>query len=426
MILVLIMGILSACSSKSSSSGEGSKEGAKDGTEITVGVEAGGPYSEFYKGLLEEFTKKTGIKVKFIDVPHDNMHQRFLTEAMSGNGAIDVYQTDQPWISEFASNGFLEPLSDRLSKEDKADFFEDALNTVKYKDEIYGLPYLVHTPIVYYRTDLFQQAGLTEAPKTWDEFREAAKKLNNPAAGVSGTLVEGKQSGEPVTHLLDLIHQSGGGVLDGNNVIIDSPEVKKVFEYLVAIQHEDKTSPEGAVGFDNADAHNMFMQGKVATIKNWPYMYSLANDPKSSKVVGKFAVAPQPKGEKDGSAVWSWGYGISADSKNKDAAWKFVQWATSSEAVQKLGTKFINPVPRASALEAINKDSSLKAEDLKAITVMSEAIKGGESFTETTKFPAIQERLAVTLSKILSKQTSVDAALKDTSEDIKKILKEKQ
>lgn len=421
-MIFVLLGVLTGCKSNSSPSDE-NPTNKDENAEITVGAEAGGPYTEFYKRIVGDFTKETGIEVNFLEIPHDNMHQRFLTESMSGGGAIDVYQTDQPWISEFASNDFLEPLSSRISDEENSDFAPAALETVKYEDELYGLPYLVHTPIVYYRTDLFEEADLKGPPETWEEYRDYAQKLNNPDGEIYGTLIEGKQAGEPVTHLLDLVHQAGGGILDENQeVILDSPEVKSVFEFLTAIQNEDKTSPPGAVGFDNADAQNMFLQGKIAMVKNWPYMYSMANNPEDSRVADNFAIAKQPKGDLSGSAIWSWGYGISSSSKNKDAAWEFVQWATSSEVIQQLGKEFINPVPRESALNALKEDDGISEKDLEAITIMSESLEDGQVFTQDPKFPSIQERLAVTLSKILSKQTNIEEELDATAQDVKDTL----
>lgn len=402
----------------------GSKDAKKyAGKTITVGTEAGGPYSEFYKGLAKDFTDKTGINVKFMEVPHENMHERFITEAVAGTGAIDVYTTDQPWVSEFASRGFLEPLGKLISSEDMNDFIPAALDTVKFNNEIYGLPYLVHTPILYYRTDLFKAAGIEKAPTTWDEYRADAKKLTT--GGVFGIIVEGKQHPEPVTHLLDRILQAGGAVLDDkNNVVIDSPQVLNAFKFMLGMQYEDKSSPPGAVSYDNADAHNLFLQGKVAMVSNWPYMYSMASDPAQSKVVGNYDVAIQPGGDKQQSAAWSWGFGVSTSSKNKEASMEFVKWSTSSEIVQKLGKKFINPVPRKSALDALKSDKDLKPIDLKAISIMSEAVDHGKSVTTTPKFPAIQDRLAVTLSKIMTKQSTPENELKAAASDIKKIMAE--
>lgn len=394
-------------SASSSSAAPQQADGKKyAGAKITIGAEAGGPYAAWYKEIAPQFTEKTGIQVEWQVIPHDNMHERFLTEAASGTGSIDVFTADQPWISEFAKQGFLEPLDGRLSDEDKKDFVPSALDVVSYEGAIYALPFLVHTPIVYYRTDLFEKAGIAKPPETWDEFREYAKKLNDPANGVYGTIVEGKQSGEPVTHLIDRFLQFGGSLMDGDKITVDSPENANAFKFMLALQYEDKTSPEGAVGFDNADVHNLFMQGKAAMVINWPYMYSMANDPAQSKVAGKFAIAVQPKGVKQSTAAWSWGYAISSSSKNKEAAFEWLKWSTSSEVMKEFGKKFINPVARLSAVDTVNSDPSLKEEDKKAIATMSQAVEFGHNVTMNPAFPQIQERLAVTLSKIMTKQST--------------------
>jgi ABC-type glycerol-3-phosphate transport system substrate-binding protein len=433
--VVLAFGVMAGCSSNSSSGGaNANKPDASGGNagkeaaaakEITIGTEAGGPYSIFYKDLSKEFTDQTGIKVTFLEVPHENMHERFITEAAAGTGAIDVYVTDQPWVSEFAQRGFLEPLDDKVSADELKDFLPSALDTVRYDGKLYGLPFLVHTPILYYRTDLFEKAGITKAPETWDEFRAAAKQLTDKSADVYGTIVEGKQHPEPVTHLIDTITQAGGAIQDDSGkVVLDSPETINAFKFLLGLQYEDQSSPPGAVGYDNADVHNMFMQGKAAMVLNWPYMYTMANDPEQSKVVGKFAIAPQPKGVNQTSAVWSWGFGIAADSKNKETAMEFIKWATSAESVQKLGKQFTNPVPRVSALEGLKADKELKESDLNAISVMSKAVELGKSAPTTPQFPAIQDRLAVSLSKIMTKQSTPEEELKAAASDIKDILGE--
>ncbi len=415
---LLSISILSGCTS--SGSNTTSRGTAK---EITVGAEAGSPYTGFYKSIASEFTTQTGIKVKFLEVPHENMHQRFITEAAAGTGAIDVYQVDQPWISEFAAKGFLDPLDNRISKDDLADFTSASLNTVKYQNHIYGLPYLVHTPIVYYRKDLFQQAGITHPPQTWNEFRADAKKLTEPNNGIYGTVVEGKQAPEPVTHLIDMIMQAGGSVLDDqNHVTFDSPQVLNAFKYMLALQYDDHSSPPGAVSYENADVDNLFMQGKVAMAIDWPYLYSLAQDPKQSKVAGKFGVALQPGDVQNTSSVWSWGYGISSSSKNKDAAWEFVKWATSSSVVKRFGEKFVNPVARKSALEAIKADPKLNKDDLQSIALMSDAAARGKNAITTPKFPQIQDRLTITLSAIMSRQGNPENVVKTTAADLQNIL----
>ncbi|PZE22839.1 ABC transporter substrate-binding protein [Paenibacillus xerothermodurans] len=422
---VLVISVLGACSSgDAAGNSESASSGgsAANGTTLTIGVETGGPYTEFYKARTPQFTEKTGIQVEFQEVPHDNMHERFITEAAAGTGSMDIYQTDQPWIAEFAKQGFLEPLDERLTAEEKGELLPAALEAVTYENKIYGLPYLVHTPILYYRTDLFKQAGITKAPETWDEFREYAKRLTDKQAGVYGTIVEGKQSGEPVTHLLDRFLQAGGSVLEDDKVVLDSQENVDALNYMLAIQQQDQSSPEGAVSYDNADAHNMFMQGKAAMVINWPYMYAMANDPAQSKVAGQFAVAPQPRGKQQASAIWSWGFGISASSKNKDSAMQFLKWATSAEMMEELGKHFTNPVVKKASIDALNSDIALSADKKNAIVVMSKAVEYGKNVTTTPVFPAIQERLALSLSKIMTKQSTPAEELKAASQDIESIV----
>ncbi|MFQ9873842.1 extracellular solute-binding protein [Waltera sp.] len=50
-----------------------------------------------------------------------------------------------------------------------------ALDASSYNGELYSVPFFVHTPVVFYRTDLFEAAGITEFPKTWEEYEEAAE-----------------------------------------------------------------------------------------------------------------------------------------------------------------------------------------------------------------------------------------------------------
>lgn len=415
--------------SGSESTSEGDKthgqeqEKSNEGANLVIGVEAGAPNIEFYKMEAAEFTEQTGITVEWVEIPHDNMHERFVQEAISGSGAIDIYDTDQPWISEFASKGYLLDLTDKLTEEDKKDFYASALDASSYEGRIYSIPFFVHTPIVFYRTDLFEAAGITEFPKTWEEYAKAAKKLTS--GDVYGTIIEAKQAGEPVTHLVDWFYQAGGSIIDTqNNVTVNSEENKAAFEYLLRMMYEDNSVMPGSLGYDNADVHNLFMQGKVAMVKNWPYMYAMCKDPEQSVVSDKFALAVQPAGKEQATAAWTWGFGISTGSKNQDAAWEFIQWATSSEKLAKLGIANSNPVPRSSSLEIVKEDTSLSEFDIASIEVMSDALNYASNATENPNFPSIQTELSYTLSDIMSRQTTVEDGLKAAEERIKEIIEQ--
>ena len=383
----------------------------KEGTKLVIGVESGSPQIAFYEEQCGEFEEETGIEIEWVEIPHDNMHERF----------VHIYDADQPWISEFASKGYLEVLGDKLTEEDKADFYEAALDASSYNGEIYSIPFFVHTPIVFYRTDLFEDAGIKEFPKTWEEYADAAKKLTD--GEVYGTIIEAKQAVEPVTHLVDWIYQAGGSIIDAEgNISIHSPENKQVFEYLLKMMYEDESVMPGSIGYDNADVHNLFMQGKVAMVKNWPYMYSMAKDPEQSTVSDSFAVAVQPAGKEQASSAWTWGFGISSSSKNKEAAWEFIKWATSSEKLAELGISSCNPVPRTSSLNAVQEDISLSDFDKESIQTMCDALNYASNATENPNFPTVQNELSYTLSNIMSRQVEIEEGLEQAEETIKEAI----
>ena len=67
----------------------------------------------------------SGVKVEFISIPHDNIRQQFVLDALSGAGGFDVYIADQVWLPEFYQKGFIKDLSAHVTDADRSDFIED-------------------------------------------------------------------------------------------------------------------------------------------------------------------------------------------------------------------------------------------------------------------------------------------------------------
>ncbi len=389
---------------------------------ITVGAEAGSPYMQFFKDLVvKNFTPQTGITVNWIDVPHNDMHQKFLTEAASGAGAIDVFNADQPWVPEFAAAGYLVDMDKYITADDKNDFLKIALDTVSYNGKIYGLPYFIHDCVLYYRTDLFKQAGIASPPTTWSDYIADAQKLTT--GDVYGTIVEGKQSGAASAKFLDIVYQAGGRVFDDQgNVAIDDSWIDAFNLYLDLI-YKYKVAPPGSPTFDNADTHNLLIQGKLAMAPGWPYMFSMTRDPKISKVVGLVAVAEQPGKVKQTAAVFCWGFGINSASKAQDAAARFIKFATSTDSIYALAKTFINPAVRKSALEKLKADPSVSDADRSVIATMSKAVDDGRTIPMIPQWPKIDDRIQYALSAVTSRQITPEQAVAQLKADITDIMK---
>lgn len=408
---VLVAGAVSAALVLAGCSPTGGGGSSQSGSKsITVGIEAGSPQGQFFQKEAPAFTKATGIKVKFLAVPHDNMHQKFLTDAVSASGAYDVFTVDEGWMPEFASKGYLSKLDGVLSAKDKGDFAASALQTGTYKGHLYSLPYLVHNLVLYYRTDLLRKAGISQPPTTWAEYAADAKKLTDSKSGVYGTVVEGKQDAETYTHLMSAVQEAGGDIADSaGKPTFDTPAVKSALRFMQQVQLTDKSSPSGLN--DLTTEQGDFLAGHVAMIMIWPYLYSLAKDASQSKVVGKFAVALPPGNPKQVSTNFAWSFGVNAASKNQASAEKFVTWATSSAELQKLSKAQDLPTPRKSTATAIAADTSLSQGDRDALGVFTKSVAASSTIPLVTAFPQYTNAMAIALSSVMSQSSSVDSAV---------------
>ncbi len=105
-------------------------------------------------------------------------HQTLIT-MISGKQAPDLANVSASWMIEFNAIGELEPLDDKFTPGFLDAFVPSGLEAMRIDGKLMGLPYFLDPRALYYRTDLFEAAGL-QPPTTWDEVRAAAKALHNP------------------------------------------------------------------------------------------------------------------------------------------------------------------------------------------------------------------------------------------------------
>ena len=374
--------------------------------KIVVGTEAGSPYDTFYRNHAAEFTAATGVEVEFNAIPHDNIRQQFVQDALSGAGGFDVYIADQVWLPEFYEKGFISDISGSLSDADRADFSKTAIETVSYDGAIVALPIMVHNCAMYYRTDLLAAAGLSGPPKTWDEYRQYAKATTKD--GVYGTMILSKQGIEAATRLNSFYQQAGGDIVDAaGNATIDTDAGRAALEFMAAVVFEDKAAPEGVL--ELPDMQGAWLDGKLALAPVWPYLYSLSKEPLGDN----FAIGTSPGLTKPGGTVYSWGFAAAAGSKNPEAAAEWVKWSTSTEQLYNFGKEWLNPVPRASAIAKVQADPDISDGDKAAIAAFAESAAAGTSMPMIPQYSQLLDVLGIMQSGVMSKALTIDEALKE-------------
>jgi len=310
------------------------------------------------RAVAEEWAQKTGNKLEYISRPNDASAtlQLFQQYWAAKSPDVDVFMVDVIW------QGIAAPHAVDLKKYFKDDeikaFFPRIIENNTVKGKLVSIPWFTDAGLLYYRTDLLQKYGYSGPPKTWDELAEMAKKIQDGErqagkADFQGFVFQGKASESVTCNAVEWVYSYGGGsiVEPDKKVTINNPKAIKALE--TAKGWVGTISPPGVTTYGEEEARNIWQAGNAAFMRNWPYAYSLGQDPKSA-IAGKFDVTVLPKGGADGknaACLGGWQLMVSAYSKAPDAAADLVHYLTSEE-LQKKHAVDISLLPTLPALYA--------------------------------------------------------------------------
>ncbi|MFD8702589.1 extracellular solute-binding protein [Kitasatospora sp. NPDC059648] len=286
-----------------------------------------------YQELAKKFeAANPNVKVNFVNVPFDQAQNKLQT-AMGAKGAPDVFRSDVGWTAAFAKAGFLEPLDGTPAAADTSAFQPSLIQQAKYDGKLYGVPLVTDTLGFLYNKDLFAKAGITDAPKTWDELKTDAAAIKDKA-GVDGFWLKAADG----YYAMPFLFGEGTDTVDAANkkITITSPEAVKGIETYKSMF----TSPGTAKADVTTDAYahmmDAFNSGKVAAIIQGPW--EITNIYKGSAFADKknLGIAPVPAGSGGKAGAPTGGHNIAvyagADKAHKAAAEKFAAFMTSAES----------------------------------------------------------------------------------------------
>jgi multiple sugar transport system substrate-binding protein len=358
------------------------------------------------------------VEIKELPESADTQRQQMVQNAQAKSDAFSVLNLDVVWTAEFAANRWITELpQDQFP--DLGKLLPSTVDTGKYRDKLYAVPVTSDGGLLYYRNDWLQKAGVTTPPKTWDEMKAACDKvLALPDAKGASCYAGQFEKYEGLTVNFSEAVNSAGGVVVGEDgkPNVDTPEALAGLEHLVN-GFKDKEFPAAAITYKEEEGRRAFQEGKLVFHRNWPYVYALASKTDgSSKVAGKFQVAPLPG--KDGLGVSTLGghnYAISEFTKNKATAADFIKFMSSEER-QKANVEKTSQAPTWASLyedPALNKQfpylAPLKA-SIESAKSRPKVIKYGDVTT------AIQEAAyGAMTSKTPPKQALTDLQTKLSS-----------
>ena len=301
------------------SEGTAVSEGPATG-EVTVwamGTE-GEKLGEFAQKFSEQNPDAT---IKVTAIPWDAAHDK-IANAIAGNQVPDVSMIGTTWMGEFAASGALDVTPDVV---DEDSFFDGAWSSTEVDDVSYGVPWYVETRVLYVDTDLAQKAGVSATPATWDDLKATARGLKDAGAAWGINLQPG-QTGAWQT-FLPFAWEAGAEIYEDGKFHFDTPEFVEALTYYQSFFTEKLAPtqlPEGTLEPD-------FVDGSMGSFVSGPWHIGILEEAGGDGFMDGVTLAPMPEGKEKASFIGGSNLAVFKDAKNRDAAWKFVQWLSEPE-----------------------------------------------------------------------------------------------
>jgi len=418
---------LAACSSGTGANtergeGEGAVEAPSEDVTITFQVTdaaMGTTMDKFVKDFEEEYPT---ITVELQKAPTDAAAQKLTTQIAGGNPP-DVAYVDAASTADFASRNALVNLDDYIERSDivKPDDYVDAFRTfVSFEDSMYGLPFNGESTGLFYRTDLFEEAGIDGPPKTWEEFEATAAKLTDPAKGQYGYEIFAPEAGY---YWYPWLYQAGGDILSADGeILFTSPEAQKAAEFYVGLADY---SPPDYLNSNSYDGRVAFIQGQVGMYMAGAWFAGVLHS-EAPQIDDKWATAPLPNGDAGckttiaGDALLMVANDQNSD-EEVDAAWLWMEYLSQPDILAEWtygspdGT---NLPPLTSLLEGEE-----LVEEKPVLEGFAELMKCGvASEVSNPKAPQIEEVLNEELAEAIYGNQTAQEALERSAQQAQEIL----
>jgi sorbitol/mannitol transport system substrate-binding protein len=390
--------------------------------------------------LSPAFTEATGIALNWVVLEENVLRQNVTTDIATKAGQYDIITIGAYETPIWGKLGWLLPVDDFPASYDYADIFAPVRNGLSSDGTLYAVPFYAESSFTFYRTDLFEKAGLTmpEQP-TYQDIWNFAEKLNDPANNVYGICLRGKPGwGENMAFIGPLVNTYGGRWFDMDwKPQLTTQPWKDAITYYVDLM--TKFGPPGASSNGHNENRALFAAGNCAM---WIDATSAAGyifNPSNSKVaeVTGFTKAPIATSPTGNAWAWAWALAIPASTTHADEAKKFLEWATSKDYITMVGEKegwvsvppgtrastYDNPAYQAAApFASFVKESILTADPTKAT---AEPVPyTGVQFVAIPEFQGIGTTVGQNIAAALAGSMTVDEALQASQDSVEQTMEQ--
>jgi multiple sugar transport system substrate-binding protein len=390
------------------------------------------PWMEGYQHLAELYTEQSGVSIEFAAFPFNDVFVKERDAVLNETDEFDLFTLGESWVAFFYAGGFVRPIHEldpdftfdeeviqynnlaRWSAEDK--YFTD-------DGEILGVPQCGINQLLFYRRDLYEEAGLA-LPETWEDVEAAAAELTRADDGFYGYVNRGAK-GDPIAWDW-LAHYMGR--TDGEVDYLGNPPddwgpslnndagIEALEKYIELSQY----APPNVGEINQADQINLMAGDKaLQTVAAASARASMDNE-EESVVPGlvDFAVVPMPAGGRHAtmSGVFALSIPKHIAQERQEAAYEFMKWSMTAEA--QIAFLVGGGVPVRT--DAYNSE---EAQDPKFrfAAAMAESAPFVHPFFRLPEGPEMRDRLGLRLNEALIGDLEPQEALATAEEEIRQI-----
>jgi multiple sugar transport system substrate-binding protein len=333
-LLLLAAGLLSAC-------GRGDEAGRPEGP-VRLLVFGSPDELAAYRQLTEEYRKAAGnATVQLVEASDRSDLITKLSTSLAAGSPPELFLMNYRFYGQFAAKDALEPLDDRISRSGLrvGDYYPGPMEAFRWRGRQLCLPQNVSSLAVYYNRDLFRRSGVPEPQPgwTWNDLVATAAALTRDASGakVRGGESEGGRNKvavyglgvEPsMIRLAPFVWSNGGEIVDDpkrpTRLTLDTPAAREALRGLVDLRQAYGVVPTDQE-IEAEDDESRFANGRLAMLMNSRRVTTTFR----SITTFEWDVAALPTYGRAVNVLHSDAYCMTRASKNKDAAWRFLEFA---------------------------------------------------------------------------------------------------
>ncbi len=367
-------------------------------------------FSQWWKELIAAYEKAhAGVKIALQQIAYPN-YANEMTIRFASNTPPDIVALPANSFGSFASQGWLEPLDERLQRDPMPPGWSSLQSLYQWSGHTLGVLVMGYGAMLFYNERLLADAGVA-VPKTFAEFVAAVPKITQKDKGIFGLASVTAEYPTILNELLSYIRWQGGDAFRGGKYSFTDPAVVAALETYRRV-----VGGNAPLGNVQTMQRQTFVSGKAAFTLDGPWVYALfKNAPEAVRPALKMMVPPFTPHMGGQSNSLHIAAGISAE--RKDLVWQFIRLAMTTAWQRRYFVLTSSPpgLPR-----------TLAAEDIAAapqLAAVADAAEGAESFIPTlqpiqanvNEFVQILMRSAV---RILTTGDAVAKICADTQADL--------